>query len=227
MPRSLDIESWNRRHHFDFFRKSEDPFFNLCTEVDVTKLFQRVDSLENGSFFLASLWISLIAANQIESFRYRLDGDSVLVFDTVDCGSTVLRDDQTFGFGYFRYTTDYAEFATRGEKEVARVRKQRGELVEPSSDLGMIYYSVIPWVSFSSFSHARNRGARDSIPRIVFGKHHRVGEFRKMPISVEAHHALMDGLHVAQFLDSMQNQLDDPSNLDAVRRGTSAEARPA
>lgn len=227
MPRTLDLDTWSRRAHFDFFRDSEDPFFNICTEVDVSKLVEAVRSSEGGSFFLASLWISLTAANRIESFRYRIDGDSVLVYEHVDCGSTVLRDDQTFGFAYFRHTSDYREFATRGAEEVARVQKQSGDLVELLDELGLIYYSVIPWVSFTSFSHARNRGHRDSIPRIVFGKHHLVGERRMLPISVEAHHAVMDGLHVAQFLDQLQALLDDLSILEAVRSVSIAGSRRA
>ena len=227
MPRTLDLDTWSRRAHFDFFRDSEDPFFNICTEVDVSKLVKAVQGSEGGSFFLSSLWISLTAANRIESFRYRIDDESVLVYDHVDCGSTVLRDDQTFGFAYFRYTSDYGEFATRGAEEVARVRKQSGDLVESSRELGMIYYSVIPWVSFTSFSHARNRGRRDSIPRIVFGKHHLVGECRMLPISVEAHHAVMDGLHVAQFLDQLQALLDDITILDSVRSVSTAGSRKA
>ena len=217
MFRILDLDTWKRRRHFEFFRDSEDPFFNLCTEVDVTKLVERVSSLAHGSFFLASLWISTRAANDIESFRYRLDGESVLVFDSVDCGSTILRDDQTFGFGYFRFTTDYARFASEGALEVARVRSESGDLRERTDSLAMIYYSIIPWVSFSSFSHARNRGERDSIPRIVFGRHHSDHERRRMPVSVEVHHALMDGLHVAQYLERMQHYLNDSATLASIR----------
>ena len=217
MFKHLDLETWSRRRHFEFFRNSDDPFFNLCTEVDVTRLVEKVSSLTHGSFFLASLWISTRAANETESFRYRLEGDSILVFDSVDCGSTILREDETFGFGYFRYTTDYSQFASEGAREIARVRSETGDLRERTDSLAMIYYSVIPWVSFSSFSHARNRGERDSIPRIVFGRHHPDHGRRMMPISVEVHHALMDGLHVARYLERMQDYLNDAESLASIR----------
>jgi len=216
MVRYLDLQTWTRRHHFEFFRHSEDPFFNLCTEVDVTRLVEKVSSLTHGSFFLASLWISTRAANETEPFRYRIDGDSVLVFDSVDCGSTILRNDETFGLGYFRYTTDYSQFAAEGEREIARVRSETGDLRDRTDSLALLYYSVIPWVSFSSFSHARDRGERDSIPRIVFGRHHSDHGRRKMPVSVEVHHALMDGLHVARYLERMQHYLDDVESLASI-----------
>ena len=215
MARTLDIATWNRRPHFEFFKNAEDPFFNLCTEVDVTGLYEAIQSSSQGSFFLASLWLSLKAANEIPSFRYRMKGESVLIFDRVDAGSTILRDDQTFGFGYFRYEPDYGSFEHLGSEEIDRVRKRTGDLGEQTDRLDRIYYSVIPWVSFSSFSHARNRNERDSIPRIVFGKHHQKEGARMLPISVEVHHALVDGLDVARFLERLQSHLDDSSLLDS------------
>lgn len=215
MPYKLDLETWKRRPHFEFYRHSEDPFFNLCSNVDVTALVRRAEAEETPSFFLTSLWISQRAANEIEAFRYRLDGDAVIVFDKVDCSSTILRRDETFGFAYFDYIPDFDQFAASGASEIARVRAQSEDLEEQSDRLDMIYYSVIPWVSFTSFSHARNRGATDSVPRIVFGRHRPSGDRRLMPISVEVHHALMDGLHVARFLQRFQQYVDDPTALTA------------
>lgn len=214
MPYKLDLETWKRRPHYEFYRRSEDPFFNLCTTIDVTELVERVAG-EGGSFFLSSLWTSQRAANDIEPFRYRLDGESVIVFDRVDCGSTILRRDDTFGFAYFRYTPDFNQFASSGAREIAGVRARSGDLVEQPDRLDLIYYSVIPWISFTSFSHARNRGATDSVPRIVFGKHYRAADRRLMPISVEVHHALMDGLHVARYLERFQQYLDDFATITA------------
>ena len=216
MTRTLDIATWNRRHHFEFFKYAEEPFFNLCTEVDVTELYDATLSSTKGSFFLASLWFSLKAANETLPFRYRMDGDAVRVFDRVDAGSTILRDDQTFGFGYFEYEPEFELFAGKGLEEIDRVRARTGDLGEQTNRLDRIYYSVIPWVSFSSFSHARNRNERDSIPRIVFGKHHQSDGARKLPISVEVHHALVDGLDVAQFLERLQGHLDDPALLNPL-----------
>jgi chloramphenicol O-acetyltransferase type A len=59
--------------------------------------------------------------------------------------------------------------------------------------------------------HARTKGRGDSIPRIVFGKFAKHGERTVMPISVEVHHALMDGLHVGRYLNRLEEVLGKPN----------------
>ena len=208
MPRKLEIESWNRREHFEFFRVFEDPFFNVCLDIDVSNLVARCKADSELSFFAATLFFSLKAANEIEPFRYRLSDDEVVVHDVIHAGSTILREDNTFGFGYFEFTPDFNNFAEQ-VRDVISVVKQRPEaLCRASEGDDVIRYSVLPWLPFSSFSHARAKFSGDSIPRIVFGKHREIDGQLQMPLSVEVHHALMDGLHVAEFVRRFQKDLD-------------------
>jgi chloramphenicol O-acetyltransferase type A len=51
------------------------------------------------------------------------------------------------------------------------------------------------------------------VPRFAWGKFFDEGERRKMPLGVQAHHALMDGVHVGRFYETVQDYLDQP---DAV-----------
>ena len=89
-----------------------------------------------------------------------------------------------------------------------RVKSEAGPL-DPQDDRDdLIHYSVIPWVAFTSFAHARRWGTDDAVPKIVFGKHREVGDRRLMPVSVEVHHALVDGLHVGRFYEALQRRLD-------------------
>ena len=74
--------------------------------------------------------------------------------------------------------------------------------------IDLIYYSVIPWVSFTSFKHANSGDNRQTVPRMVFGKMFEDGSRRLMPFSVEVHHALMDGYHVGRYFKLFQEKLD-------------------
>jgi chloramphenicol O-acetyltransferase type A len=71
---------------------------------------------------------------------------------------------------------------------------------------------VLPWVSFTSFAHARDFARKDSIPKIAFGKFAKENDRVFLPISVEVHHALMDGLHVGRFLSRFEEMLDKPED---------------
>lgn len=50
----------------------------------------------------------------------------------------------------------------------------------------------------------------DSIPRISWGKYFEENGKIKLPMSVQAHHALMDGMHVGQYFSMFQEILDNP-----------------
>jgi chloramphenicol O-acetyltransferase type A len=174
MPRPLDLDRWKRRQHFEFFRRYENPFFNLCAEVDVTALAAASAVLGGPSFFIASLHHSLLAANGTEEFRYRLAGDGVVVHEVIHGGSTVLRPDETFVFAYFDFDPDPGRFHAHAAGVLEEARSGSGALAPRPERDDLIHYSVIPWVSFSSFAHARSRAAGDSVPKIVFGRHREV-----------------------------------------------------
>jgi len=210
MPHFLDIDSWNRKSHFDFFKDFEQPFFGLCTDLDVSVVYEQTSQKQASSFFLTCLYLSIKASNDIEAFRYRRRGDAVLVHDVIHGSSTVLRDNGTFGFAYFDFRPDFQRFLTEASKTLVVARFESGELdLRPDQD-DLIHYSVIPWVSFSGLLHARRIPSEESVPKIVFGKHHVREGVRRMPISVEVHHGLMDGLEVGQFLERFQELLEEP-----------------
>jgi chloramphenicol O-acetyltransferase type A len=39
------------------------------------------------------------------------------------------------------------------------------------------------------------------------------GERVRMPLSVQGHHAVMDGLHMARFYEKIQSYLDEPAGI--------------
>jgi chloramphenicol O-acetyltransferase type A len=93
---------------------------------------------------------------------------------------------------------------------VERVR-QRNDLERPPQ-VNLIRYSALPWLDFTSLSHARDMAKEDSAPRITFGKMTEADGRRTMPVSIHVHHALADGLHVAQFVEQFQRLLDAPDS---------------
>jgi len=205
MPEYLDLETWNRRDHFRYFREYAKPFFNVSTHIDVTKVFDRSRRTGGPSFFLTTLYLSLKSANAVKQLRYRIRGDRVRVHDVIHARSTVLRDDETFCFAHFDYSPDFPRFQDQALKVLGVART--GGIFEPRrSQDDLIHYTIIPWISFSGVSHPL-RGGEDSIPKIVFGKHYAEGSTRMMPVAVEVNHALVDALHVGRFLDRFQDEL--------------------
>lgn len=205
--KKLNPDTWNRRDHFHFFRQFEEPFFGITTEVDCTKGYAWAK--ETGvSFFLYYLHRSLVAANGTEPFKYRIHGDDVIVHDQVNASPTINRPDGTFGFSYMNYYPLLDDFVREAQIEIQRVQNTAG-LVPAVSSEAVIHYSSLPWIRFTSVSHARAFSFNDSIPKITFGKMQDRQGVRTLPVSIHVHHALMDGFHVSQYLERFQQALDN------------------
>lgn len=228
MPTYLDTKDWPRRDAFRHFLRLEQPFFSLCTRVDVAPLKAALAGRpQPGGLSLACHHLALRLANAQASFRLRLEGlgaaARVRVHGRVDGSTTVLRDDDSFGFAHLRWRPRFADFRALGAQAMQAVRDGPPGFQEPEpgfdpddADAALIYFTTLPWVHFTSFSHARPLPAADSIPRIAFGRIDADGPRQWLPVALDVHHALMDGVHAGRYLQAMEAELAAPESwLDA------------
>lgn len=208
MKTLLDIENWPRKEHFHFFRQFEEPFFGATVEIDCTQAYTTAKAL-NTSFFSYYLHQTLVAVNTIESFRYRISDDKIYVYDQVNASATIGREDGTFGFSLIEYNSDFTVFATNTSNEIERIQSTTGLFTRSFDDDNVIHFSAIPWLDFTSLSHARSYTFPDSCPKISFGKMKIADNGKRtMPMSVHVHHGLMDGFHLGQFVDCFQDLMN-------------------
>ncbi|HSS19708.1 MAG TPA: CatA-like O-acetyltransferase [Pyrinomonadaceae bacterium] len=214
MPTYLDPKNWKRKEIFEFFIDFDKPYFNIATQLDVTSLLELLRQRPAVSVTLAYHYFALRAANELEPFRYRLRDGKVVVHDVIHGGTTVLMPNENFTFAYFDYEPDFETFIAQAQASVNEIRAGDGAF-QRNSDDNRIHFTVFPWASFTSFSHARNWNTEDSIPKMAFGKFLRAGDRTLLPFSVEVHHALMDGVHVGQFVNRMEAALAHPEKYIA------------
>jgi chloramphenicol O-acetyltransferase type A len=208
MYREIDFENWNRRNLYEYFKDYDDPFFNITVNFDVTEIYHFCKT-EKIPFSLASLYSSLETANSIREFKIRLLNGKLVEFDEIQATQTILQEDETFSFCYFEIRPNLREFAEIGKRQIAKYKALNTFDVEKDR-VDLIYYSVNPWFSFTSFKHARKFDKTDTIPKIVFGQYFKEGKNLKMPISIEVNHAIMDGLHVGKFCSLLQDKFNNP-----------------
>src|SRR5688500_17859631 len=114
----FDLDGWKHREHYQFFRGFAMPFFSICADVDVTAVLQRSREPGGPSFFIATLFALLHAANTVEAMRLRVRDDRVWRHDRVGVSTTVLRDDETFGLALLPYADDLASFAADADRKI-------------------------------------------------------------------------------------------------------------
>ncbi len=212
--RDIPLDAWPRRAAFEHFRHMAQPAFSVTVPVDVTGLRDR--ALRHGSTpWLAYHHAALEAANSVPAMRQTLlPGErGVREFGAVHASTTVLRSDSSFGFITLPRDPALATFASRAMPHLERVRQGRGDLfaaddAHGTDPLATVHMTTLPWFAFTAFSHARGHG--DDRAKIAFGRFKEEGGRLLMPVAVDVHHALCDGVHVGQFFEQMQ------ANLDAI-----------
>ena len=206
--RSIDMQTWSRRNHFRLFSTFNHPHFNMCVNVDVTAFYPFVKR-NKYSLTVSMVYVIARASNAIPEFRQRIRGDQVVEHEIVNPGFSILVDKDLFSFCDVAYAEDFSEFARRAEKKIADVKAHLELENNPEKD-DVLYMSPIPWVSFTSFTHPMQFHPADSIPRFAWGKYFQEGETLKMPLSVQGHHAVMDGIHMGRYYETLQEYLHHP-----------------
>lgn len=206
MEKYLDIENWNRKENFNFFKDFSDPYFGITVDVDVTQAFAHAKKTKTP-FFVLYLHACMRAIQQVENFKYRMTSDDkVVVHDVIHASATIAREDHTFGFSFIKYSKNIDEFYQNFKREKERILTSKN-LFSPVNSEDCIYCSALPWMNFSGHKEPV-KGVKESVPKLAFGRCVEKEGVLKMPVAIMVSHALMDGYHVGLFFKAYQKMLD-------------------
>lgn len=206
MKTEIDINSWNRKEHFEFFSAFDEPFFGITTPVNCTIAMKRAKEIEIP-FFVYYLHKTLEAINKVENFRLRIENKEVYLYNEIDASATIMREDKTFGFSFMKFHEDINEFNKMAQKEIERIQSITGIFTREYPE-NIIHFSAVPWINFTSLTHSRNFKIEDSCPKISFGKVVEENGQKIMSLAVLAHHGLVDGYHMGLFVEEFQNLMN-------------------
>lgn len=209
--RQIQIESWPRKKHYEFFKGFDSPHFNITGNIDVTKLYNYVKS--NGqSFFKFFLYGVSKTANEIPEFKHRMRGDTVVEHDVVHPSFTVMGNHDVFDFCDAAFKASIPDFI---QEVTGRMNGTTEGDVGNEEDDDLLYITSVPWITFTSIMHPTHEQQHDSAPRIAWGKFTKQGDRVTMPLSVQAHHSLLDGIHIGKYFEMLQAWIDGESYRQA------------
>jgi chloramphenicol O-acetyltransferase type A len=204
MKSKFDLQIWNRKEHYLFFKEFSEPFWGLTFELDVSKLYQRAKT-ENVSYFTLSLHRIMLAINKTDAFKLRIENDELFLYNTIHVSATIGRADHSFGFSFIEFNDDFAHFQANATKEFERIFQTPGlAMTQNTERVDTIHFSAIPWIPITALSHARHFEMADSVPKISTGKIISDNSKLKQSISVHSHHALADGYDAGLLYQNLQ-----------------------
>lgn len=205
----IDINTWNRKEHFEYFAKMQSPFLGVTANVKCTSAYQ-LAKLNKWSFFALYLHQSMKVVNDIQAFKLRIIEDKIYELPQINAGATISRKDNTFAFIYTEYHKDFQTFCDNLNKEIEEVHHSTGlRLNDDDVKVDLIRHTTLPWVSFTSILHPTNFNTKDSVPKISFGGLFEQNGEMYLPISVEAHHGLVDGYHISHYFKELEKNLSN------------------
>ena len=203
---TIDKSTWNRRDIYEMFSREREPFYEITFPVDVTNLKTYVKK-HKLSFHFSCVYLAIQAINEVDAFLLKIHGDEIVRLDKLHPGST----DSDANSDVFHYVTLYVngtmeEYCRRVKETADMTGFFRGD---PCAQEEMVFFTVLPWISFTGLRNVPPSHRDDSIPRVSFGKYTCTDGKLMMPCAVLANHRLVDGQHVGQFYEKFQKKIDE------------------
>lgn len=202
----IDLEKWKRREHFAFFYRMDYPQYNVSFNVDITE-FLSVIKQKKLSFYFTLIYLSTHSVNQIEEFKYRVRDGKVFLHDTLNPSFAHMEKDSDL---FKQITVDSKDnLMDFIDSVMLKIKLQKEYFVAAdfASRDDYIYYTSLPWISFTHLSHTINFNKNDSVPRLAWGKYFEQNSRILLPYSVQVNHAFVDGIHIAKFKENLEDNL--------------------
>lgn len=203
--RTIDMASYERRSHFEYFKSLSFPYVGTTVNVDITDFLETVRR-QKLPFFLSFCYCVSRAANRVPQFRQRIRGNSILEYSRCLTSHTVALEDGTYRYCTLDSGMEFSAYLPLAVKAQEEARQSDGISESSGEAENMFFLSTLPWLSYSALIQPVPIPA-DSNPRITWGKYQRQGERMELPVSVLCHHALVDGLHIASFYRFLDEEL--------------------
>ena len=196
----IDEKTWERAMHCMIFRNSIEPQFCVTFEANITNFKEKVKK-QGLSFTMAMVYAVCKCANEIEEFRYRFLDGKIVLYDRIDTAFTYLnKSTNLFKVVNVPFVDDINEYC----KLAYKIANEQREYFNGPLGNDVFQCSPMPWVTFTHISHTNSGKKDNATPLFDWGKYYEKNGRIMIPISVQAHHSFVDGIHVGQFVNGLQ-----------------------
>ena len=218
MKHIIDIDTWERRDNYGFFRTFLNSWYSVTTEIDCTEASTAAKQSKH-SFFLYYLYAVLRSANEVNELRYRIDKDGQVIFhDRVDIISPIAVPGKTFYTVRIPYHEDFKRFYAEAYALITNIPEDGDpygaeKTLMQQGDYDVVHLSAVPKMYFTSTTYTvAEAGNGCSHPLMTAGKVVPRGARLVFPLSIYVNHAFVDGSHLASFFEKIEKYLKEISH---------------
>lgn len=211
----IDVTKWNRREYYEHYLHNIPCTYSMTLNLDLTAL---LTELKQRKLKLYPTMIFLLAktVNKHDEFRTSIDENGqVGIFDKLHPSYTVLhKEGGTFTNIWTEYSPIFTEFYEKYVDDVNQYSATKSFMGKPKIPVNVFNISSIPWVSFTGFNLNLPKTTEYLLPIFTMGKYFTQNGKIELPIAIQAHHAVCDGLHLARFIQDLQVAMNTLFELD-------------
>ena len=212
MRHIVDLTNWKRTENFRFFEGFYNPTLSITTEIDCTTA-KNAAKKKGQSFFLHYLYAVLHAVNEVDEFRYRIEGDEIAWYDKVDVMTPIqVNEKGKFVTCRIAYHPDFDTFYAEAERKIKSICEDTDPYAEEyvlwkSGHFDVILLSAVPDLYFTSMGYTQFDKNGSKYPQMTVGKVICRNGRHVMPFALCAHHGLIDGFHVGKLFEILERLL--------------------
>ena len=203
--KNVDLDNWPRAGQFRFYKTFDKPHYAITSRMQIDHVIAR--KAEGISAYRACLYAIGAGIHAVPELCMRFQGDQVVRHDVITLSMTVPNTKGSFNYAYVPYVADFETFDRQANEYITRASQGAGLGANLGPRDDMAYLSCLPWLDFTSFNNAM-RGPDDCIPRVSWGKFVERDGHWDMAMTIEVHHALVDGAQVGAYFTAVQGALN-------------------
>ncbi|MCS4224085.1 type A chloramphenicol O-acetyltransferase [Sphingobacterium sp. BIGb0165] len=206
--KKINLADWNRKEHFSVYRSQMKCGFSLTTKINITNLLPFIK--ENSyKFYPVMIYLITRAVNNHDAFKMAMKEGELIVWDYVNPIYTVLHPEtETFSALSTVYDEDFAAFMDNYNRVAERHADDLRFFPETPPE-NHFNISAIPWINFDSFNLHIADFTDYFAPSFTIGKYQQQADEILMPIAIQVHHAVCDGIHVAKLIATLEAYCKD------------------
>lgn len=202
----INVQDLARKEYFEHYLKL-NVTHEMTKKVDVSHAVEYCRS--NGlSFYAFCIYTLTRVVNRIENYQYDFHDNQLIKWDEIIPLFTIFdKKSALFRAVYLDMTDDIIEFNQRYRDVVNQYTEVNRLFPMETYPANCFSISAIAWTDYDAFSLGIRSNEPHLKPIITFGKYTECGDALFMPVTMRSHHATVDGFHVAQFFELLQEEM--------------------
>lgn len=216
----INLNTWERRSNYEFFKTFLNPQYSVTSEVDCTQAYQR-SRQDGSSFFVKYLYAILRAVNEIPELCYRVEmideQEAVVLYKKISVITHIrVGENGRFHSINIPYSKTFDKFIKYYKEAVQAIPKENTNpyAAESKNKAERSFYdqitvSAIPDLYYTSMTFTQKNKHGSTRPIINVGKAIERNGCRVMPVAICVNHGLCDAYHLSMFYKKVEEYLKD------------------